>query len=161
MTEQMAPEMREPLNRGEATAALDAYGLESILDDIVNGLNYLQIAAKINVSKASFVRWLALDADRSARARDALQLSAQTEDDKAEMTLLRTDLDPHTKRELAQHYRWRARVRNPRDYGDKLQVESNVNIVNLSEEEIARRRAAIQEKLNSEQSPPAIEAPRE
>jgi hypothetical protein len=31
-------------------------------------------------------------------------------------------------RELAQHYRWRARVRNPSTHGDKVQVDHRINM---------------------------------
>ena len=149
--------------RGEAIARLDAEGIDNICDRIVGGQTYTEIAEDLGVSIGAFIAWIASEGERSVRAREARIQAAQSWDDKAEKIIAdaKSQLELQKARELAQHLRWRASKIAPRDYGDKLQVESNVNIVNLSEEEIARRRAAIQEKLNGEQAPPAIEAPRE
>lgn len=140
--------------RNEAAAKLDAYGLEAIVDDIIDGVSYLGIAKKLGIGKSSFVRWLSVDADRSARVKEALIASAQTEDEKAEDVLKGNEFDSATKRELAFHYRWRARVRNPRDYGDKLQLDQTTRVVNLSEEEILARLGKIDEQLADKPATP-------
>lgn len=130
-----------------AIEALDKLGIDALCDQIVDGLSYAEICAKLEISKASIVNWLAADSDRSARAKEALRLSAQGEDDKAETILFRKDLDPTIRRELAFHYRWRARVRNPKDYGEKVQIDQTTHVVNLSEEEILRQRETITKRL--------------
>lgn len=149
-----------------ASAALDELGIEAFCDKLIDGQSYTIIAKELGIGKSSIARWLAADAERSARAREALILSAATEADKAEAVLLGhvkgagdMALDPATKRELAFHYRWLARVRNPRDYGEKLQVDSNHTIVNLSDEEIARRAARITADLEAAHQLPALPAP--
>lgn len=138
-----------------AKEALDRYGIDELCNDIIDGKSYSQICLKLEISKASVVNWLAADSDRSARAKEALRLSAQTEDDKAESVLLDMKMDTQRARELAFHYRWRARVRNPKDYGEKVQIDQTTHVVNLSEEEILRQREAIQKKLTEGAEGPA------
>lgn len=121
-----------------AIQALDAHGIEAFIDDIIDGKSYAQIAKSVGVSKAAIARWLAADPNRSARAREALIQSAQGEDDKAEEVLLDKEIDPIRARELASHYRWRARVRNPREYGEKIDINQKTTVVNLSNEELQR-----------------------
>jgi hypothetical protein len=128
-----------------AMQALDDHGIEAFVDDIIDGKSYAQIGMDLGVAKSAVNRWLAADPNRSARAREALIQSAQGEDDKAEMVLLghvkdadNQPLDPVIRRELASHYRWRARVRNPREYGEKIDINQRTTVVNLSNEELQR-----------------------
>jgi transcriptional regulator with XRE-family HTH domain len=132
-----------------ATAAekLDGFGLEAFCDAITDGKSYQQIAEQLGIARSSVARWLALDAERSARVREALRDSAAAEDDKAEAVLLDKTMDIHRARELASHYRWRARVRNPREYGEKLDINQTTTVVNLSDDEIQRRRLALEARL--------------
>lgn len=130
-----------------AMEALDRYGLDAICDDIIDGKSYAQICQKLEIGKSAMSRWLAMDSDRSARVAEALRQSAQGEDDKAELTLLDKTMDIQRARELAFHYRWRARVRNPHDYGEKVQIDQTTRVVNLSEEEILRQRETITKRL--------------
>ena len=77
--------------------------------------------------------------EHRARVRDALEISAQTYEEKAEIVLLDAEASTYEiqrARELAHHYRWKASKRNPRKYGDKLDMtsgneplKSNLNIV--------------------------------
>lgn len=138
-----------------AIEALDKLGIDALCDMIIEGLSYAEICAKIEIGKASLVRWLSADSERSARAGEALKLSAQGEDDKGESILFRKDLDPTIRRELAYHYRWRAKVRNPHVYGEKVQIDQTTRVVNLSEEEILRQRDVITKRLSEGAEGPA------
>jgi len=111
--------------KGDITAKLDEIGIDAICDMIVEGKPYTEIAQLAGGSKASFIRWLALDADRSARAREARSLSAATFDEMAEAEI-RQASDPFElarAKELAHHYRWRSAKRNPAEFSEKLQQE--------------------------------------
>ena len=146
----------------EARTKIEAalYDTERLCEDIIEGDSYLTIAKRLGISKASLLNWVEAEPDRSQRARAALTVSASTADEQAEDVLRDTTLDPVVRRELAAHYRWRARVRNPREYGDKLQIDQKTEIVNLRSDEIARPRAAIQAQIEEAQrqalpAPPA------
>lgn len=98
--------------------------IESIIDDIINGLTYRQIAEKEGVSLSTFHDYLCKP-EHSARVRLALDVSASTYADKAEEVLQQaegTKEELMRARELAQHYRWKAGKRAPKKYGDKIDV---------------------------------------
>lgn len=101
-------------------------------------------------------RWLASDSERSARAREARISAAQVWDEKAETVLEDKEVDIQRARELASHYRWRASKINPREYGDKLQVDNTHTVLNLSDEEIRRRAARIEAELAAALPPPDL-----
>lgn len=50
-------------------------------------------------------------------------------------------------REIASHKRWQAKIRNPRQYGEKLELSGGLDIQNLSEQEVDARAAAIAARL--------------
>jgi transposase-like protein len=86
------------------------------------------IAEAWGCTKRQLQLWIDGDSDRSQRAKEARQNAADWCDREAERVL--RDLTPGATvaevaraRELAQHYRWRARVRNPATHGDKIVVE--------------------------------------
>jgi hypothetical protein len=136
--------------RAVAQAALDAHGIEAFIDDILDGLSYADIAQKLGIGKSSVFRWIAIDPARSARTREALTQSAQSEDEKAVAYLTGSDGNKHSdaiRRELAAHCRWRARVRNPKEYGDKLEIDSTSKVINASDSELDAQMQAINKKL--------------
>lgn len=130
-----------------AMAKLDELGVDAFCDRIVGGESYTAIAQSIGVSVASVCNWLALDVERSARVREADRLSARTAEDKAEQVLLDKQMPVDRARELAAHYRWRAKMRDRKQYGDQVQVDANIAHNNLSEEELRKRMQAISEQL--------------
>ena len=86
-----------------------------------------KIAEKWGCTRLQVQRWIDLDDDRRARVEIARQNAADVCDRKAEQVLLdlRSDAtagDIARARELASHYRWQARVRNPQRYGDHKTV---------------------------------------
>src|SRR6478735_3669345 len=159
--------------RGEALAKLDAHGIDEFCANVIDGMSYRGIARKLGINASAIVDWLAVDSERSARAAAARVLAAHGFDEMAEEILL-TGKNPHdpnapildsnTRREVASHYRWRARVVNPRVYGEKLQIDQTVSTRQLSEEEILRRRAEIVGRLEADgikvpEAPRGIEPP--
>lgn len=104
----------------EAYAKLDAFGIEAVCERVEDGASYAQIAQEIGVKRRSLTRWVAEDAARSARAREARASAAEYWDAKAEGVLQDAAdwMELHKARELAQHYRWRASKIAPKEYGD-------------------------------------------
>jgi hypothetical protein len=101
--------------------------IDLICDDILAGETYTQIASKYKVTYGVLHRFIS-NTDNSARVILARQQSADVYDDKAEQSLkdAKSTLTEITRaRELASHYRWRAAKRNPKAYGDKLDLTSD------------------------------------
>lgn len=112
---------------------LDGIGIDRICEMIADDMSYREIAAKIGVSKSVIGRWIAADPGRLACAHGALKESAQVCDAKALEVLQNIPEEPTTgqvakAREIAQHYRWRAKARNPSEYGDKVEVSGEFNV---------------------------------
>lgn len=100
--------------------------IEKICDDILEGFSYQDIATKYNVAYGVLHRFIS-HADNSARVIIARQQSADIFDTKAEKVLIdaKSNLTEITRaRELASHYRWKASKRNPKVFGDKVDVTS-------------------------------------
>ena len=120
-----APVAASPAPTG--TDLIEAFGFERILDLIEDGETRRDIAAMIGVSRRVFGRWIDADEDRRRAVTQAFEDSAATDDAKALQVLL--DLPPNATagqiaqaRELASHYRWRAKIRNQKVYGEKQEV---------------------------------------
>ena len=108
-----------------AVKKLDAFGIDSMVSELISGNSLTNIAKTQGVGIASLLSWIEADADRSARAREARAQAAKIWDEKAEY-VLQIAGDPFElakARELASHYRWRAKAVAPRDYGDKVTNE--------------------------------------
>jgi AcrR family transcriptional regulator len=108
-----------------ARARCDEIGVEYVIDSIASGVSMTQLAREAGVSIGTFLAWLEDDADRSARVRTARVRSAKIWDEKAEQVIEAAPdkFELERARELAHHYRWRAKAIAPRDYGDKVQQE--------------------------------------
>lgn len=140
---------RKPGPRPVALDKCDAYGLEKICAALTAGGNLTAIAADIDVHVSTLLEWLERDPQRSARAREARQLSARLWDERAEsvITAAADKFELDKAKELAHHYRWRAKAVAPRDYGDKITTEHTgagggpiaiaaVDLKNLSDAEL-------------------------
>jgi hypothetical protein len=109
----------------KAREALDAYGIDAVCRDIADGVSVKEIAAKAGASFGTMSVWLHSDPDRSARATEARRHTARLWDEQAEAEI-KAATDPFEvarARELASHYRWRAKMVDPSRYGDKQQHE--------------------------------------
>jgi hypothetical protein len=93
------------------------------------------IAELWGCTKRQLQLWIDSDYHRAQRAREARENAADWCDREAEKVLIALSQKPAATiaeitaaRELAQHYRWRARVRNPSTHGDKVQVDHRLNL---------------------------------
>ena len=132
-----------------ASEKLDAFGIEAICDMIKADNSLASIAEKIGVSDSTIGRWIAEDAGRSARTREARIESAAACDRLALNALIEipddgTNAQVARQREIASHYRWRAKTRNPKDYGDTVKVDAE--IITLTPEQVAARLAVLMAK---------------
>lgn len=94
--------------------------IDIIIDRIVEGKTFRKIAQEFEVSLTHLHRLLTSE-EHSARARNALALSASEYAGKAEQVLKDAEADKieiQRARELAHHYRWMAGKRNPKKYGE-------------------------------------------
>jgi hypothetical protein len=116
---------------------LAALGIDVICERMAGGESQRSIARSAGVSIASLCQWFAACSKRSARAREGRAQSAMHWDEEADTVLRNADVDTPgavaIARERASHFRWRARVYNPRDYGERTIVagdaENPVHVV--------------------------------
>jgi hypothetical protein len=107
--------------------------IDKVCDMILAGDTWEKMAAHFKLPLTTLYDAVHRNPENSARARDARTKSADMIADKAERVLQTAANDPiemQRARELAQHYRWAAKVRNPKDYGDKIQ--NDVVVTGLS-----------------------------
>lgn len=116
----------KPLPQDQAPAALVRrdWDLDDVCERIAAGETYTAIAAEYGKTQGALSLWLAAEANRSARAREAAGLAARFWDEEAEAGIrAATDVLTLGKaRELAQHLRWRASKLSTA-YADRSKVE--------------------------------------
>jgi transposase len=108
-----------------AREKLDAIGTEAIASKIADGATYREIAGEAGVGLGTFAAWIEADAERSQACARAREISAQAFEERAQ-EVIEDASDPFElakAKELAVHWRWRAKAVNPRRYGDKVQQE--------------------------------------
>lgn len=123
---------------------LDELGIDGLCKRLQAGESVTAIAQDLQIGKTTLLEWIALDPDRSARAREARSAAAAMYDEMAEQGLLEA-ADPFElakAKERAHHLRWRASKVNPNSYGDKVQVAATVDQHTLSDEQLKERLAA-------------------
>lgn len=100
--------------------AMDAMGIDAVVQQIGDGLTLTAIAAKAGVSIGTLLAWIERDPARSARAREARAMRAKLHDEEA-LTGIQKASDPFElarAREAAHHLRWRATKIAPKEYGE-------------------------------------------
>lgn len=133
------------MKKKEAAQTIDKLGVDGLCDRICAGESQTAIAESLEIGVATLSRWIAADPERSARVREARIAAARAFDEMAEAEL-RAAVDPFTlarARELASHYRWKASKSNPREYGDKLEIDQKTTLTDLTEEQINARLARL------------------
>jgi hypothetical protein len=131
--------------KGDKLAACDALGIDALCEKLIAGCSQTKIAKDIGISIATLCNWIAADPERSARAREARIAAARSYDDIAEQVLVDAT-DPFglaKARELASHYRWRASKSNPREYGDKIEIDQRTTITDLTEDQLDAKLARL------------------
>lgn len=132
-------------NMTTATETIDALGVDALCDRLCAGESQTAIAESLGVGIATLSRWIAADPERSARVREARIAAARTFDEMAESEL-RSATDPFglaKARELASHYRWKASKSNPREYGEKIEIDQKTTLTDLTEDQINARLARL------------------
>ena len=107
--------------------AVNGIDINTVIELIIEGSTFRQIAERLNV-KLSTLHDFTSKPEHSTRVSQALEISAQTYEEKAEYILINAEASAYEMqraRELAQHYRWKASKRSPKKYGDKMEVEQN------------------------------------
>lgn len=106
---------------------ITVWGEDNIIHRIADGASLTTLGAEIGVSRVTLHDWLHANPERSARARQARQRSAEAFEECAEQEI-RAASDPFKlakAKELAHHFRWAARVRSPATHGEKLEIAGN------------------------------------
>lgn len=113
-----------PQSASLTTQARRDWDLDDVCERIAAGDTYTAIAADYGKTQGALSLWLAAEANRSARAREAAGLAARFWDEEAEAGIrAATDVLALGKaRELAQHLRWRASKLSTA-YADRSKVE--------------------------------------
>lgn len=109
-----------------AKEKINEFGLDQICERITNGETMTHIAGVIGVAIGSLLTWIEEEPERSARARESRIITARLWDERASKVIEDAPDEFELKRakELAHHYRWRAAKIAPKDYGEKIEVES-------------------------------------
>lgn len=104
-----------------ATINLDDSHIDSILELLIQGVHYREIANQYNTSLFSLFKYLHCE-KHSARVKEAREYAAHILVDKAELLLAQAKDNPSwmmAARELAHHYRWKASMIYGRQYAQK------------------------------------------
>lgn len=107
--------------------------VDDICSLIIDGKTFREIADMRDIKLSTLHDWMSRP-EHSARVKAAMEISADSYSDMAEKVLREaksTMTEVQRARELAQHFRWKAAKRLPKKYGDKVEVESNVNVKDL------------------------------
>lgn len=132
-----------------AKEKLDQLGVEWVCNQIIDGHSQTSVAQSVGVSLATLSNWIAADIERSARVREARIASSRAFDEKAEQALMDAS-DPFElakARELASHYRWKASKTNPKEYGERVEIDQKTSITDLTEEQLDAKLAALFNKV--------------
>ena len=143
-------ELKTHKNQWDAQYKIDQYGLDAVCQDIMGGESMAVIAAKLGVHPSAVVYWVSKSPERQTRTREARAHAAILWDELAEHKLNTAEdkMSLMRAKELASHYRWRARCVAPKQYGDKITSEvsgpdgsplqiSSLDLKNLTDEELA------------------------
>lgn len=147
----MAAKQPKPATKGKTgpkpvkLAACDALGIDGLCEKLIAGESQTAIAKGLDVSLATLINWIAGNPERSARAREARVTAASSYADKAEKVLEEADspLGLAKARELASHYRWKASKANPREFGEKIEIEQKTTLTDLTEEQLDAKLAKL------------------
>lgn len=128
---------KPPLPKGTHAEAFESVGVEVICARVEAGESLTAICediseqAGIPVDMGAMHRWMNSDDQRSARYLAARKASASSFDQLALNTLRDAPSDKveiMRAREIASHMRWMAKTRDPRQYGDKLEVDQKSTV---------------------------------
>lgn len=140
-------------------------GVDNLCLEIMDGKSMTSIAESIGIAISSLTDWIERDPERCARVREARRATAQFWDEKAEsvIQLAPDNFELNKARELAHHYRWRAKAIAPRDYGDKVTQEhvghgggpiaiAAVDLKNLNDRELEEMQQLMQKASGTDEA---------
>ena len=104
----------------------------AILEGLADGKLIRDVLAQHGVSRDVLRLWLAEDQGRRTEWDLARERSADAFMDEAIEAAYNRELDPAHARMRVDTLKWAARIRNPRLYGDKAQLDVNVKTVDLT-----------------------------
>jgi hypothetical protein len=145
-----AKKQAKPLTPWQAWCARpDA--LDDLCSRIEGGETLTGIAKSVGGSIAMLSRWIAAEADRSARAREARIAAAASYEERAldEITSAADPFELAKAKELAHHLRWKASKADPGRYGDKLDLKQELTVQTLSDDQVHAELAKIRSRLSS------------
>lgn len=118
--------------------AKENLNIDEIVEMLLEGKSYREIAAEKKVAVSTLHNFTSKP-EHSARAKEALKYSAFLWDEKAEQAI--NDIPANGSpaeiakgRELKQLFQWRASKRNPKEYGDRVEVKQEVKVSQFSKE---------------------------
>lgn len=136
------PELVRPLPLdAQHVDVLRAVGIDELCKWISAGSNQKQIAQSLGVSEFAVLRFMCSE-ENMPKTIVARSYAAQHWDFEAERVMLSLSRDATTgdiarARELAHHYRWRAKAFNRNLYGDKQEIEHKGGItVSMSKDDL-------------------------
>jgi transcriptional regulator with XRE-family HTH domain len=119
---------------------IEAVGEDGIIDMIFEGKTQTEVAATLGIGVSRLNVWLHANPERSARAREAMAASAEAWLDRGFDALNSAPPDAQEiarARAIEQHCARRAAIRNPKQYGDKIETthKGNVSFIASSQDE--------------------------
>lgn len=127
----------------------DIYGIDRVCDSLIQGVSLNKIAKEFESDHAQLCQWVESDKSRSEKVKEARRISARHWDEHAEWRVdsAKDMFELAKARELAVHYRWRAKMVAPKDYADRVQQElagpgggplqlAGLNLNGLSDEDL-------------------------
>ena len=141
------------MSKKPAQDKLDAIGHEALADRIASGETYREICEDVGVSLGVLCFWIEATPERSQACARAREVSAQAFEERAQEEIedARDPFELSKAKELAVHWRWRAKAVNPRRYGDKMAVGGADDLPPIkaaTDEQLAARIAVLQAKLD-------------
>lgn len=140
----------------EIRSVIDEYGLDQICRDIQGGMMLSQVCEAIGppVNIFNLTTWLNVDKNRATKVRDARSLAAVVYEEMAftALTEAKNDFKLAKAKELASHLRWRAARTNPRDYGDKSQLDISDTRAPMTQSQVDEKLAALLKKAREKRA---------
>ena len=158
--EQKPKKAAKPLT---AAQKLDAVGEEVIFEQVAEGIFYEDIAKLVGVSRHALMNWMGAREDMYAHAREARADKLAEEiitisDDSSRDTYIdkegveRTDNEVVSRSRLRVDSRkWLASKMLPKKYGDRLNLDADVRVVDLTDEQVNAKLAELAAKARSRQ----------
>lgn len=109
------------------------FDIDIVCNRLVEGVKWQYIADEFKMPVSTLHNFISNNTEFSARVKLAKETSSESYADKAEQVLLQaegTKEELMRARELAQHYRWMAGKRNPKKYGDRVDVTTDGEKIN-------------------------------